>query len=43
MMKMKQNGVPELTREFVEAAETVLGKMEERYGISFLERGALPV
>lgn len=37
--EMKQNGVPELTREFVEAAETVLGKMEERYGISFLVRG----
>ena len=37
--EMKRNGVPELTAEFVEAAETVLEKMQERYGITFIVRG----
>ncbi len=37
--EMKEEGVPELTGEFVTAAEAVLEKMQARYGMSFMVQG----
>lgn len=37
--EMKEEGVPELTEEFVTAAEIMLEKMQERYGMSFMVLG----